>query len=236
MPEKLTLYTAKICPFAHRVELALEEVGAKHTKYPVDLYDKPSWFPKVNALGKVPVITYGGPEAPPEDPSPEAERITESSILVEFIADLYPSSPLRPADAVGRAKARLFIDVVSNKFLPAYGAVVVQGKPEAIFPGVEALQDLLPADKPFALGDTFTIADVSALPLIARLEVALVNDAGAFAVGEGPKLLKTLSEDPKYARFWRWFQALKARQSFKATFDEAYLNDVYVKKLVELRK
>lgn len=95
-----------------------------------------------------------------------------------------------------------------------------QGKSEELLKGAEALQALLPADKPFALGDTFTVADVSVAPFLARLEVALTNDAGAYDVGEGPRLYKVLKEDPKYARFWKYFQDLKARPSYKATFDE----------------
>jgi len=54
MHEQITLYTAKICPFAHRVELALEEAKAGFTSYEIDLKNKPEWYaPQVNPASKV---------------------------------------------------------------------------------------------------------------------------------------------------------------------------------------
>lgn len=39
---------------APQAELALEEVGAKYTKFQIDLQNKPEWYaPKVNPASKV---------------------------------------------------------------------------------------------------------------------------------------------------------------------------------------
>ncbi|KAJ7107377.1 hypothetical protein C8R44DRAFT_885392 [Mycena epipterygia] len=97
MVAHITLYTAKIFPFSHRAELALDEA---------------KWYaPKVNPASKVPAFAYGGPQVSPDLPSPDSDKIAESLIL---------QATLLPKDPVLRAKARFFIDTVSTKFLPAY--------------------------------------------------------------------------------------------------------------------
>jgi len=66
---------------------------------------------------QVPAMTYGGPKVNPTDPSPESFKISESLILLEFIADLFPSTNLYPNDPVQRAQIRFFIDTLSTKFV-----------------------------------------------------------------------------------------------------------------------
>ncbi|KAJ7598411.1 glutathione S-transferase [Mycena floridula] len=204
-----------------KVELALAEANTKFSRYEIDLKNRPNWYaPKINSASKVPAIAYGGPSVSPDQPSPESEKIAESLILVEFVADLYPDSHLLPKDPVQRAKARFFIDTVGNKFLPTFFATVFRG--ESFDKGYEAikmLQNLLPKDKKFAVSDDFTIADAAVLPFFARMEVAFSHDVGAFAEGEGPRIYEKLNKDNRFAKFRQYFSDLKARESFKATFD-----------------
>jgi glutathione S-transferase len=172
------------------------------------------------------LLTYGGPAAPPENPSPESAKIPESLVILDFIADLFPSSTLLPKDPVERAKVRLFIDAVSNKFYPAFAAVVFSSAgdkaPEAfenLFAGIKALQELLPAGGSFAVGNEFTLADISILPFVARGEVLLSNDFGPYPEGEGRKAWEKLETDPSFARFMKYYKGLEERASFKKTFD-----------------
>ncbi|KAF9027253.1 glutathione S-transferase [Hymenopellis radicata] len=200
MVEQITLYTGELCPYAHRIELALAEVGAQFTRYEIDLFNKPEWYArKVNP----------------------ASKLAESLILVEFIADLFPVSPLLPSPPVERAEARFFIDTFANKFYPAYMGFITGAEPkEPLFAALEALQNLLVQNgrKKFAVNDDFTIADAAVLPFFARLETVLSNDLGAYDEGEGKQVLNTLATDPKYKVFWDYFQRLKARESFKKTY------------------
>lgn len=170
---------------------------------------------------QVPAIAYGGPEVPPDQPSPESVKLNESLVLVEFIADLYPESGILPADPVQRAKARLFIDAVSTKYSPAAFKVTHSGEgdPEALVQALESLQALLPP-KGFVIGE-FSIADIAIAPFFARLEVTLSNDLGPWPAnsGEGPKLLKLLQQ-PKLARLWEYFREVQSRPSFVSTFDK----------------
>lgn len=141
---------------------------------------------------------------------------------MEFVADLYPSAGLLPADPVLRAKARFFVDAISTKFVPGWYDFAMRGTgtSEGLFKGVEALQSLLPAEGKYALGDEFTVADIDAAPFLGRLDLTLKNGIGAYTEEEGKKVYETLHTDPKYARYRKYLAALKARDSFKATFDE----------------
>ncbi|KAH7882289.1 glutathione S-transferase C-terminal-like protein [Phlebopus sp. FC_14] len=242
MSQQITLYTAKICPYAQRVEIALAEAKADFKSYLIDLTNKPEWYlPKVNPAGKaslihalyaryVPSIAYGGPDVPPDSPSPESTKLAESLILVEFVADLFPSSNILPTDPVLRAKARFFIETVSTKFNSTYMGFLARGEPyQKILDGAVAVQDLLPESGPYAVGDQYTIADIAFTPFFARLKIAAENDIGKYESGEGKKLWEALQE-PKYARFNAYVNRLLERPSFKATFDEEYVKGAFSKR------
>ncbi|PAV20382.1 glutathione S-transferase [Pyrrhoderma noxium] len=233
-PQQITLYTAKICPYAHRTELALAEVGVDFTRYEIDLQNKPVWYaPKVNPASKVPAIAYGGPKAPADDPSPESTKIAESLVLVEFVADLFPNSSLHPKDPVQLAQARFFIEVVSSKLVPGWASFVMRGESvDQLLAGFEAIQDILPADKAFAVGDEVTIADLAIAPFLARAEVAIKNDIGKYKAGEGVKAYEIYKSD-KFSKLRNYFERIKARDSFKKTFDENYIKEVFAKRFAK---
>ncbi|KAF7348708.1 Glutathione S-transferase [Mycena venus] len=215
MPEQITLYSAKICPFAHRVELALAEAKVGYNRYEIDLANKPEWYAPQSEPREQ---AYGGPQVSPDLPSPESTKIAESLILVEFVADLYPESAILPKDPVQRAKARFFIDAVSTKFLPAYMGPVARGQPfEPFWDALEDLQRLLPEDKKYAVGDEYTAADIAITPFLARMEVWMKNDIGAYKEGEGKKASEYFFGSGRFKRFVKYFEDIKARESFKAT-------------------
>lgn len=141
-------------------------------------------------------------------------------MLIEFVADLFPSASLLPSDPVLRAKARFFYDAVGTKYNPAYFSYVIRGdgSQEGLFKGIEELQALLP-EKGYAVGD-WSIADAAWTPFIARLLAALELDVGAYAVGEGPETLKTLLSDARFARFQQYWKDVSSRPSFTSTFDK----------------
>jgi glutathione S-transferase len=53
------LFSARICPFAHRSRLALVEKGLRHKIVEIDLRNKPDWYADVSPLGKVPALRQG---------------------------------------------------------------------------------------------------------------------------------------------------------------------------------
>jgi glutathione S-transferase len=134
-------------------------------------------------------------------------------VLVEFVADLFPKSGILPTDPVQRAQARFFIDQVGTKYTgPFFAYISGNGPASNYLEGVEAIQALLPADKPFALGADFTAADIAIAPFILRAEVAL-------SLRDNESVWKTLQES-KYERFLKYYQNLKAHPSVSSTWDE----------------
>jgi glutathione S-transferase len=169
---------------------------------------------------------YGSPKSDPENPSPESAKITESLVLLEFIADLYPDSGLLPKDPVDRARVRFFIDAVS-KLIPLAGAVFIWGgAPDALdafVAGLAELQELLPPTAHFAVGDHFTIADAAIAPFLGFWDVFLPNDLGKFPEGAGPRLYQELFQSARFARLQKYFANISSRESFKNSFDSVHI-------------
>jgi glutathione S-transferase len=63
------------------VEICLAQAKADYKKYEVDLTSKPrpEWYTKhINPTGQAPAMTYGGPDVPLDQPSPESAKLRES--------------------------------------------------------------------------------------------------------------------------------------------------------------
>ncbi|KAG2152621.1 glutathione S-transferase C-terminal-like protein [Suillus bovinus] len=221
MLEQLTLYLHKLSPYSQKAELALIEANAPYKGYQIDVFNKPEWFvSKVNPVGKVPTVAYGGPNVAPDDPSPSSTKIAESNVILEFLADLYPDSGLLPKDPVSRAKVRSFVDANTKHFEdPLYGFIAGRGSYEDVLNGVEFIQGLLGEGGDFAVGDHYTIADACISPHLARLMVITEADSGKFAVGMGSKLGEELKA-PKFAKFMKYADRVLERPSLKQTFDK----------------
>ncbi|KAI0747099.1 thioredoxin-like protein [Daedaleopsis nitida] len=227
--EQITLYGDFYSPFVHRVQIALEDAKAEYTLYPISPMHKPSWFvSKVNpTTTKIPAMTYGGPKTSPDEPSPESVKLTESLVMVEFIAELFPESKLHPADLVKRAQARLFISIVEAKLHDGFIKFFAAGSPNTVLlDAIEALQVRLP-ETGFAVGE-WSIADISAVPTLLRFLALLERDFGKYPVGEGKKTLEELQK-PKFARIMRYIAEAKEHPSVKKTWNEAGTMKVFKK-------
>ncbi|CAE6501785.1 unnamed protein product [Rhizoctonia solani] len=224
MSQTLTLYSSGLCPFAQRTVIALHEAKANYTQYEIDLSNKPEWYaPKVNLAGKVPAIAYGGPKVDPANPSPESTKLTESLVLLEFIADLYPSSGLLSSNPVERAQTRFIIDLFSTKILPSFLALVWRGEsPEGLYDGLLAFQSQLELyAKPFFGGEKLNIADVAVAPFLARMEAHFRRDVGGFANGQGPKVHDELFKSERFTTLAKYTHAVLSRDTVKKSFPEA---------------
>ena len=152
--------------YHNKVKLALLE---KKVEFAEDLV----WVDQVDAanspLGKVPyLLTEDGP-------------LCESAVLMEYIEDRYPETPLLPAEPYAAAKVRelaTFIDlhlelVVRNLYPEAFfGGKVSDSLKERIGQQLEknvAAFARLARFEPFVAGDRLSLADCSAvvhLPLV----------------------------------------------------------------------
>ena len=169
------------------------------------------------------MITYGGPETAPEQPSDESVKINESLVINEFIADIFPEAHLLPADPVKRATARLFAALVDSKFFDAFRTFFfVPGTPaETLLDAFEAVQARLPVEGTgkFVLREEWSLADAAGVPFFVRAIMFLEQDLGKYAPEEGKKALDAL-KSPRFARMMKYLAAAKERPSVQKTYDE----------------
>ncbi|MEJ2492521.1 MAG: glutathione S-transferase family protein, partial [Desulfuromonadales bacterium] len=107
MPD-IELFSARVCPFAHRSRLALAEKGLPHRIVEINLRNKPDWFGEISPLGKVPALRQGD------------FRLCESLVINEYVNDRDTQQPLLPQDPRQRARARLWIALFDDQVVPGF--------------------------------------------------------------------------------------------------------------------
>jgi RNA polymerase-associated protein len=90
------LIDAARCPYCARVRIALAEKGLEFETVEIDLSDRPAWVYELNVTGRVPILEDGF-------------VLPESEVIMAYLEERYPESPLLPPDPVGRARARLLV-------------------------------------------------------------------------------------------------------------------------------
>jgi glutathione S-transferase len=117
--------------------------------------------------------------------------ITESAVCAEYIEQAYPQHPLLPVDPMAAAKVRelityleLHIELVARELYPQafFGGKVSEGTQERVrkqlTKGVEGFAKLAKFS-PYVAGDTFTLADCSAI-----VHLPLASLASKLVLGE----------------------------------------------------
>ncbi|MER8654512.1 glutathione S-transferase family protein [Mesorhizobium sp. M0847] len=135
----IELFVAQLCPYAHRVRLALAEKGLQATEIEIDLRNKPAWFLKLTPTGKVPLLRHQG------------QYVRESAIICEYLDDAFPERPIFPRDAQARAEARKAQLADDLRFVEQH-AFALRG-----------------ADERFLLGSEFSAADIAFYPWFEQL-------------------------------------------------------------------
>jgi glutathione S-transferase len=163
----MKLYSANLSPFAARVRIA---IYAKNL--PVEIVSPPEGGLKsdaylaLNPMGKIPVLTVG-----------DGFALPESETIVEFLADSFPDSGLRPQTPEARAQARLLGRIAELYVLAPMQTLFGQMNPKTRDPavvdaGVEKLKGALVhlnvfmGDGPYAVGETLTTADCALIPVL----------------------------------------------------------------------
>ena len=120
---------------------------------------------------------------------------------------------------------RFFIDAFTTKQIPQQFGKFFRGEAETpdtfkLLKAMAEIQDLLPPEAQFAVGEHFTIADAAILPFLARWELHLQNDLGKFvAEVSGPGVYDELFRSERFARLQKYYANISGRDSFKNTFD-----------------
>ncbi|HXV22908.1 MAG TPA: glutathione S-transferase family protein [Alphaproteobacteria bacterium] len=199
MPE-IELFTASRSPFAQRVHLALLEKGIDFWRTEVDLANKPEWFLVISPMGEVPVIRH------------EDRFITDSTVILEYLEDVYPTPALRPKDAALRAVTRFWIEYADERLVPAMRRAAKSLRKEGTAASAELRDRLIFIEReglarcgrgPYWLGQELGLLDIVFYPLFERLP-AILHDQ--------PAGLSALSIRLRY-----WLDAMRDRASVRAT-------------------
>ena len=98
------IFSAEVCPYAHRTRLVLMHKGIDFSLTEIDLSKKPDWFAEVSPYGTVPSIRHDGC------------TIYESAIINEYLDEAFPEPALMPAESYARAIARIWVDYGNTRF------------------------------------------------------------------------------------------------------------------------
>ena len=168
MLDNLKLYTFKLCPFAHRVRIALAEKGLIAESIDVDLKNKPADFLSISPYGRVPVLDHGG------------ARLWESAIIIAYLEEAFPQPALMPDLPLLRARVRLWIDFADQRLLAPTHRLVIDrdGAPkmslmkqlERDLGSFEQELRRQRAAGPYVMGQQFTLADIALYPWFEQLE------------------------------------------------------------------
>ncbi len=197
--ETIELFSARVCPFAHRCRLALMEKGLPFEVIEIDLRNKPSWYRQVNPEEAVPALRQG------------QFMLRESLIINEYIDDLVGEPPLLPASPQGRAQARLWAEFANTRFVPLfYRLLKAQGEDDRLAARDNLLSVLSALDAElhhrlqdggYWLGQNVGLTDIAFYPWFERWPV-LEHYRGLLIPGELTSLL-------------RWIETMREREVVK---------------------
>lgn len=201
MPIKL--YFHPLSSFSQKVLIALYENDTPFEPHIVKLADEAlaKAFKQIWPIGKFPVLVD----------EERQQTVPESTVIIEYLAARFPSrTQLLPSDPVVLREARmhdrffdLYLDVpvqkiVTDRLRPAgkNDAYGVEQARALIATALRLTNDLM-ADRAWAAGETFTMADCAAAPALFYANIVAPFEA---THKHAAAYLKRLVERPSYAR------------------------------------
>jgi glutathione S-transferase len=206
MPHRIELFSARVCPYAHRTRLILREKGVEFEYTEVDLQNKPTRFLAVSPYGKVPALVHDG------------ATIYESAIINEYLDEVFEHPRFMPQAPVPRAKLRIWIDYCDDYFITdhyallknldaaQHGTLLQKAERNFRFIENEGLAKLSKAG-PYWLGSEPTLVDFAWYPFFERLP-AWTHYRGL-----------DLPDD--CVRLKRWLDAMSSRASVREIANDA---------------
>jgi glutathione S-transferase len=200
----------KLCGFHvsnyhNKVRLVLLEKGIPHEE---DAACAPSQSPDYltrSPMGKVPFLET------------EHGRVCESTVICEYLEEVYPQNPLLPKDPFARAKVRelvqvleLHVELVNRRTFPAvfFGGSLSDESKQSIRreldKGVRAFGQLVKLG-PFLAGPEFTLADCAAavhLPMVAFTSQKIFGEDVLAGIPGIKEYRERLAERPHVARVY----------------------------------
>lgn len=199
----MKLYSRPYSPYSARPRMAIYAKGL-----PVEVLPPPGGhthspeYLAINPIGKVPALAVG-----------DGTVVPESETILEFLADAFPASGLRPARPADAARSRLIARIVDVYLMPAGMALMGQMDPrtrdaaavEAAFSKMEEGFGYLTAfltGEGYAVGDSVTTADCALVSCLFFLDLF----GQTFGKGD------LLARHAKVAAYWARIQRDAAAQ------------------------
>jgi len=107
----LTLYNFPLSPCGEKVRYALLEKGLEFHERSIDLTAKENlepWYLALHPRGLVPALQHGD------------ETIVESTVILEYLEDRFPTRSLRPPNPALAARMRLWTKLVDERLHPLW--------------------------------------------------------------------------------------------------------------------
>jgi glutathione S-transferase len=169
MMSQIQLYSAILCPFAHRVRLTLQAKGIPFESIEIDLHNRPANLLGISPDGKVPVLKHGN------------NRVWESAIVNEYLEETFPNPPLLPTEPIQRSRARIWINFADTRLFATTGKLLYGRAPHPRALLTELTEDLLfmeyeglcknPDNTPYWLGTELSLVDLTFHPWFEQIAV-----------------------------------------------------------------
>lgn len=218
-------YTSWFCPFAQRVQIALELKQIPYEYIDVDPYNKSKdWLDK-NPQGLVPTICHNN------------QYIYESTVILEYLDDAFPDNEYKlfPKSAYQRALHRIWIDHINKKVIkPFYQILQFQDdrKEERYkasnnyFFQISKVIEKMDKNGPYFIGDKLSAIDLVLLPWATR--TFLLEHY------RGIKYEQFFESKEILNRYNKWYNACKTLDVVKATQkSDTITNEQYRNELIK---
>ena len=242
----LELYTFAPSTCSQKVRLTLAEKGLDFTEHKLDSRKGEHLAPDYLALnpnGVVPTLVHDG------------QVIIESVVILEYLDEVFPDPPVRPAEPVARAKLRTWLHFFEEFAVPAVRYPTFQKYLRHNFDGendAERAEEIekRPLKHDFyermLRADGFTDAEMQKAfddirLVVTRMEGSL-KDTGPYLMGADWTIADACvtpaidrMDDLGHSRLWEdlprvqgWIEAIRARPSFaKAYYPGSRMSEIY---------
>ncbi len=222
----IKFYTSWFCPFAQRVQLALELKKIPYEYIDVDPYNKSKEWLAKNPQGLVPTLCHNN------------EYIYESAVVLEYLDDAFPDNPpkLFPGNAYKKALNRIWIDHIIKKIIKPFYQILqfqndkLEEREAAIktyFDEVGKLIEKMDKNGPYFNGDMPAAVDLVFLPWATRMYL--------LEHYRGIKYEERFGNKEILNRYNIWYNAFKSEDFVKKTQKSLKIsNEDYPKELIKI--
>ena len=176
----LEIYGVESSPFVRKTLVLLEEKSLSWQLHEINVFDPPTWFLEISPAKRIPVLRVGDYTLP------------DSSAICGYLEKAYPEPPLYPQDAEQLGQA-LWLEEYADTVLAAkigFGLLRTlisaprMGQPPDLDRARKAISEDLPPvfdylesviNGTYAVGESFTIADIALVSQLAGLVVTRVE-------------------------------------------------------------